>query len=176
MVLDEKKVNALHRSLKRIFAVPVTRCTFRELQNAITASVEGNRDVANAIVECLLKGEPKDGIVEPAQNGALHKIIDEFSVSAGVAKDVHEKGEFINLITSDIISQANQIAFDNTIKLVNGDVFRFITEPESTLQLLQHFLNRVAELEKNENAKRFLTTNKSHLQALKAKLDHLLSL
>ena len=52
-MLDEKSVFHLESSLRRIFAMKVTRSTFRELQNTVVSIAQGDRDIINNIFETL---------------------------------------------------------------------------------------------------------------------------
>lgn len=173
-MLDEKKITNIHRLLQRVFALPVTKSTFRELQNGILNLMDGNRDEANLFLETLLRAEVKSGLVEDGDKAALEKLIDTFSIPSWVAKDVHEKGEFINLITSDILTQNNQVLCANRIRRIDGEEFQFLTDPDSTLQLLQHFLIRIQELAKNERTRQVIIRNRPQLETLRHKLDELL--
>lgn len=173
-MLDEKRIRPLSQALKRIFAMPVGRSTFRELQNTIGTHFESNRDEANTFLESLLRGEIKPGLVEESAKPQLQDLIDRYSVPAWVAKDVHEKGEFINLITSDILTQNNQVVFANRIKRVDGSEFQFLTEPESMIQLLQHFFARVQELDKNDRTRQYLARVRPRLETLRQNIDELL--
>lgn len=173
-MVDEKKLLGVRRALQRIFALPMTKSTFREVQNAIANQFENNRDEANSFLELLLRGEVKGDVSELGDRDELEKLIEFFSIPTWVAKDVHEKGDFINLITSDILTQNNQVLCANRIRKIDGEEFQFLTDPESTLQLLQHFLVRIQELEKNERTRPVITRNRPQLESLKQKLDELL--
>lgn len=166
--MDDKKLANVKKGLKRVFSMPITRSTFRELQNALIATTEGDRDMANTVLESLMVGESKSG-------GGLRTIIDEFSVQAQLSRDVFEKGEFINMITSDILTQPGNVVFSNRIRRVDGEEFHFITDIESTVQLLVHFIGRLQELEKTEPTKEILNNAKAQLATVKARFDQLVA-
>lgn len=166
--MDDKKLANVKKGLKRVFSMPITRSTFRELQNALIATTEGDRDMANTVLESLMVGESKSG-------GGLRNIIDEFSVQAQLSRDVFEKGEFINMITSDILTQPGNVVFSNRIRRVDGEEFHFITDIESTVQLLVHFIGRLQELEKTEPTKEILNNAKAQLATVKARFDQLVA-
>jgi hypothetical protein len=173
-MLDEKKINNIQRALQRIFAMSVTKSTFREVQNAFANVLEGNREEANQILEIILRGDAKLANLDGSEKEAFEKVIENFSVPLWTAKEVHEKGDFINLISSDILSQNNQVLCANILKKIDGEEFRFLTDPESTLQLVSHFLSRIAELEKNDRTRPVVTRNRAQLETLKQKLEELL--
>jgi len=174
-MINEEKMVFLHRSLNRVFALPISRSTFREIQNAVLHAAHGNKDEGNAIFECLLSGEYKEFPGSKPVEKDLKKIIEEFSVKAWVAKDVFEKGEFISLITSDIVNHPNHFVFSNRIRRVDGQEIQFVTDLESTIQLLHHFLGRLQEAHKFDNAKKGLKDHQKEISALKGKIDEVLS-
>ena len=98
-----------------------------------------------------------------------------FPSPSGRSKDVFEKGDFINLITSDLIPSPQQPVFAHRIKRIDGQEFQFISDFDSTLHLLKHFLTRIHELQKNPNAKNFLNSHKTELDKLKTDFEKLLS-
>jgi transcription elongation factor len=153
----------------------IMRSTFREIQNAILSSVDGNKDNANQLFEALLVGEVKDGVVQNKSKDALKNVIERFTIPIRLAKEVYERGDFVNIITSDLLSQQpDRFVFVNRIRRVDGEEFQFITDPESTIHLLQHFLSRIQDLERSPEAKKTITEHKKDLVALKAKIDQLI--
>lgn len=173
-MFDEKKINQLDKAFERVFAFSVTRSTFRQLQNVIFAIAEGNKEVATAILEALLNGEVKDAH-SPINTPVFKKIIEKYSVLSQVAKDVLEKGEFINLVTSDILQNPQAIVFANRIRRIDGEELQFITDAESTLQLITHFLNRIQEVDRSEPSRNVIDGIKNDLHALRERIDDLLA-
>ena len=168
MMFSEEKMKNLEQTFTRIFSLPITRSTFRELQNATINFTEGDTDSSNALFESLLKDETKKN------NGKnLQSFLDKFSVLTRVARDVLERGEFINLATSDIISQPNRVVFLNRFRRVDGEELQFLTDPEGTLRLIQHFVGRLQEAQRNPVGKQMLDNLKNDLNALKDSLDSL---
>lgn len=122
-MLDEKKLINLRRTLKRIFALPINRTTYREVHSAILNAADGDIETANAFFEALLNGDSTSEKVKKFPKEDLKKIIDEFAVSAWAAKDVFEKGDFINLVTSDLISAPQQHVFQIVSNVLMGRNF-----------------------------------------------------
>jgi hypothetical protein len=58
-MLSDQKINELDLMLKRILTMPVTRSTFRQIQNAIFSTVEGDRDKATQLLESILTAQGK---------------------------------------------------------------------------------------------------------------------
>lgn len=173
-MFDEKKLINLRRSFKRIFSLPISRTTYRELNNVVLNVSGGNVEDSNAFMELLLTGDENSEKAKKMPKEELKKIMEEFSISAWVAKDIFEKGEFLSLVTSDLINVPNQLAFSNRLKRVDGKEFHFVSDIESTLQLLNHFASRIQDLEKNDNGKKLLSSYKKELNAIKSRLDAVL--
>ena len=80
-MLDEKSVNHFEGSLRRIFAMKITRSTFRELQNVVISTAEGNREMINDLFETLFTGQPKDSLSSnPKVKEQLKEICKNFTV------------------------------------------------------------------------------------------------
>lgn len=173
-MVNEKELTHLSKNLQRIFSMNIMRSTFREVQNAILAATEGNKDNANALFESLMIGEVKDGVVHTKAKDSLKGIIEKYTIPIRLSKEVAERGDFVNIITSDLLAQPNRVVFLNRIRRVDGEEFQFITDPESTFNLLQHFLGRVQDLDKSEGSKKVIESHKADLQALKQKIEELI--
>jgi hypothetical protein len=174
-MFDEKKVHQLGRAFERVFAFNVTRSTFRQLQNVIFAIAEGNKETATAILDSLLSGEIKSDANKALSSPEFRKLVDNYSTLSQVAKDVLERGEFINLVTSDILQNPQAVVFANRIRRIDGEELQFITDAESTLQLVNHFLNRIQEVDRNEPARNIVDNLRTDLSAIRDKIDDLLA-
>ena len=60
-----------------------------------------------------------------------------------VAKDIHERGEFINFITSDMLAQQERCVFLNRLARVDGQEFLLMTDVQNTCHLIRHLLSRL---------------------------------
>lgn len=174
-MFDEKRVQQLSKAFERVFAFNITRSTFRQLQNVVFAIAEGNKEVASAILESLLSGEVKAGANSAINNAKFKALVEEYTIRVQVSKDVLERGEFINLVTSDILQNPQAIAFGNRIRRVDGEELQFITDTESTLQLVSHFLNRIQEVDRAEPARNIVDGIKNDLSTIRDKIDELLT-
>jgi len=162
-MLNKEQNKILNQMLQRIYAMPITKATLREVQNAAMLAVNGNTNQANALLEALITGEIKKN--EADQNDpALQKLVDEYCVLVGLARDVYEKGEFINNVYSDVLPQPNQVIFVNRFKRIDGEEFQFLSDSGSTFQVANHFVNRLKEI---ENTDSFKLVCKSHQENLK---------
>lgn len=173
-MFDEKKLGQLDKAFERVFAFNVTRSTFRQIQNVIFALAEGDKEVATAILEALLIGEVKSDAHKSINNNGFKRFLENYSVRTQVAKDVLERGEFINLVTSDILQNPQNIVFANRIRRIDGEELQFITDTESTMQLVNHFLNRIQEVDKAEPSRNVVNGITGDLKAIKSKIDELL--
>lgn len=172
-VLEDKTLMLFEGNLKRIFALSITRSTFRELQNVILACSNNNQPVANFLFETLLTGQIKGSIPNEKHREILEDCIKFFTIPARLAKEVYERGEFINIVTSDLISQGDESAFLNIVRRIDGEEFRFLSDPSNTVNLVQHFIGRLQELEKNPKAKEKLSQHKNDLKVLGERLKQL---
>lgn len=170
--LDDQCVMLFEGNLKRIFAMKVTRSTFRELQNVIFTCANQDKNLANFLFETLLSGQVK-GTVSEKHKAALEDIIKNFTIPTRLAKEVFERGEFVNMITSDLVAQAEEVAFLNRIRRIDGEEFTFLADPENTIHLLQHFVGRLFELEKNSIGKGKLEKHKKEISLIAERLKQL---
>lgn len=171
--LDDKMLMLFEGNLKRIFALNVTRSTFREIQNVILNCTNQNKTLSNLLFEMLLTGTIPEGMGNEKQKEILEDIVKDFTIPARLSKEIYERGDFINIITSDAVSQKDQFAFINRLRRIDGEEFTFMTDPESTLHLIQHFIGRLSELEKVPKSKELLDKYKGVLVQLSDKLKQL---
>ncbi len=170
---NDKKIEELDKSFKRILTMPMSKSTFRQLQNAIYASADKNIESANGLIESLLTGEVKKEITKNVTPKVLTAFFEDHAISISVARDVAEKGEFVSLITSDIIPHPSLAILASRIRRVDGEEYQFLTDPESTLQFARHFLSRLQEFSQIESGKNILNQHKEELKALRNTLDTL---
>lgn len=165
MTTNKKEILPLQQALRRIFALPISRSTFREIQSALIRITEGNRELAQTYLDLLTKGETKD---TPSQYA---EIIEEFHIRTRLALEVLEKGDFLNFLSSDIAQAGQQVYFINRIRKVDGGEFQFLTDPDSILQVTEHFAHRLVELK--EGNKEFGETLKPRLIVLQNLMEKL---
>jgi hypothetical protein len=171
---NDKKFEELDKSFKRILTMPMSKSTFRQLQNAIFATAEKNIENANDLIESLLTGNVKKDTLKSVSKGSLDSFFINYAVPLSVARDVAEKGEFVSLITSDIIPHPSLAILSSRIRLVDGEEFQFLTDPESTMQFARHFLTRLQEFSQIESGKNVLTHHKEELKNIRNTLDEMI--
>jgi hypothetical protein len=171
-MIDAKKLKQMDQAFQRILILPMTRSTFRQMQNVIFQTVEGNREEVGTLLEALLTNQKKNG---QTPDTPLQEFLDRYSVPVSVAREVAERGEFVSLVTSDIINHPQMPIFGNRIRRVDGKEFDFISDAESCLQLLQHFSTRLQEMDKTEKAKNVLKGLKPDLLTLKKRVEELIA-
>lgn len=171
---NDKKIEELDKSFKRILTMPMSKSTFRQLQNAIFATAEKNIESANDLIESLLTGNVKKDALKSVTKGSLDSFFINYAVPLSVARDVAEKGEFVSLITSDIIPHPSLAILSSRIRLVDGEEFQFLTDPESTMQFARHFLTRLQEFAQIESGKNVLTHHKEELKNIRNTLDEMI--
>jgi hypothetical protein len=171
--LDDRTLMLFEGNLKRIFAMQITRSTFRELQNVILACASNNQAVANFLFETLLTGQIKGNTPNEKHREILEECIKDFTIPARLSKEIYERGEFINIVTSDLVTQGDESAFLNRVRRIDGEEFTFLSDPANTVNLVQHFIGRLQELEKNPKAKEKLAQHKNDLKVLGERLKQL---
>lgn len=173
VILDDRIVMLFEGNLRRIFAMKITRSTYRELQNVILNCANQNQELANFLFETLLTGQLKASIPNEKHREIIEEMIKTFTIPARLAKEVYERGEFVNIITSDLITQQDQSAFLNRIRRVDGDEFVFLSDTQNTVHLVQHFVGRLYELENSKNAQAELAKFKKELGLIADRLKQL---
>lgn len=175
-MIDEKKIQQLDVAFQRILVLPMSRGSFRQMQNAILFCVDGDREKATHLLEAILRGDMQPASGQPPLDPAMKKFIERYSISVGVARDIAERGEFLSLITSDIIGHPKLALFGNRIRRIDGKEFDFLSDVEATIHLMQHFSTRLLEMERIDKAKGVLAGLKEDLVHLKVNLEQLIAL
>lgn len=174
-MLDLIAIEALGQSMKRIFALKVNRSTWREIQNISFNLSQGNQDLASDLLNAFFTDEVGEGLAEDSARESLQKLVEEYGLFVRLSREISEKGDFVSIISSDILANHDRLALLNRIRRVDGEEFHFITDAESTLHVLQHFLNRFSELPKQERGKQILELQKGRLQALQKQISALIT-
>jgi hypothetical protein len=173
IVLDDRMVMLFEGNLRRIFAMKISRSTFREIQNVILNCVNQNKELANYLFEALLTGQIKGEIPNEKHREVLEDVIKNFTIPARLAKEVAERGEFVNIITSDLVTQEEHFAFVNRVRRIDGEEFVFMSDPQNTLHLVTHFIGRLYELEKHPKGKAEIEKFKKELSTLSERLKQI---
>lgn len=174
-MIDIQKINELDLAFQRILILPVSRSTFRQMQNAILGILDGDREKATQLLDALLNRDLKAFKGQANKEQAVHNFITRYAIPLAVARDVSERGEFISIVTSDIIGHPELPIFGNRICRIDGKELEFITDPATTVQLLLHFAHRLQEMEKVEKDRKVLKGLKKELTTLKSKVEQLIA-
>lgn len=162
----------LEGNLKRIFATPIGYTTFREFQNIVFNCANGQKELANFFFEMLINGKLLQELPATQQQTA-QSLIAEFMMPIRVAKDVHERGEFINFITSDMLAQQERCIFLNRLARVDGQEFLLMTDVQNTCHLIRHLLARLLEAQKNPIGEKNLKEVQEEIVSLKNHFEEL---
>jgi hypothetical protein len=173
IALDDRTVMLFEGNMRRIFAMKITRSTYREIQNVILTCTNQNKEAANFLFETLLTGQIKGEISNEKHLEILEEVIKNFTIPARLSKEVHERGEFVNIITSDMVSQEEQFAFLNRVRRIDGEEFVFLSDTQNTIHLATHFIGRLMELEKHSKAKTELDKYKKELALMAERLKQM---
>lgn len=173
IVLDDRTLVLFEGNLRRIFAMKITHSTFRELQNVILSCANQDKNMANFLFETLLTGQIKEGSCNEKQKEILEDVIKNFTIPSRLAKEVYERGDFVSIITSDMAQQNDQVAFVHRVRRIDGEEFTFMADAQNTIHLLQHFVGRLYELEKQPKGKENIAKFKSELNLIADKIKQL---
>lgn len=157
-MLNSEQSSQVQNSLTRIFALPITRSTYREIQNALFRATNGSKEKTQYILELIYKGE------KVKDNDLINELLDAFTVKTRLARDVMERGDFVSLLTSDITKPNDKIFLINRIKKVDGEEVQFLTDSDSTLHFIEHFIGRLEEVKSQDKA--FTNTYKNRLKQI----------
>ena len=170
--IDNNTFLLLEGNLKRIFATPIGYTTFREFQNVVFNCSQGQQELANFLFEMLINGKLLQEL--PAgQKQSAQSLIVQFMMLIRVAKDIHERGEFINFITSDMLAQQERCVFLNRLARVDGQEFLLMTDVQNTCHLILHLLSRLLEAQKNPIGEKNLQEIQEDLVSLRAHFEEL---
>lgn len=151
-MIQEEQLEKLNRTFKRLFALPISRMTLKELQNALYETFPGNPDMAQAIYNSLLTGEIQNTIKDD-NNTDLVQFIDTYSSNVLIAKEVAELGEFLNSFGCDFMQQGNQVLFMNRMRRIDGQEYHFMSAPDTNIRLAHMFINRLRDLKKSAGSR-----------------------
>ena len=170
--IDNNTFLLLEGNLKRIFATPIGYTTFREFQNVVFNCSQGQQELANFLFEMLINGKLLQEL--PAgQKQSAQSLIVQFMMLIRVAKDIHERGEFINFITSDMLAQQERCVFLNRLARVDGQEFLLMTDVQNTCHLIRHLLSRLLEAQKYPIGEKILQEIQEDLVSLRAHFEEL---
>lgn len=171
-MLDKKTLLLIKEQLQRLFALNITRSTFREVQNIVLAHTSST--LQEKIYSSFLSGKADSKCIDKNNRTLFEEVIQHFYPLIQIAKDVYEKGEFVNFITSDTLNRNGSITFFNRIRRIDGKEFDFATDTSTSLQLLHHFLRKVRELPNLKSTKKQKESLQKNLLAIREEIERTL--
>ena len=171
---DLDQLKKLSQLLQRIFSLKVSRSTFREVQNVLVQAAQGDKEIANEIYKSLSTGAPPEFLENDEEVQEFQSLIDSYAVPVRLAREVTERAEYIGIITSDMVTHGDMPAFLNRIRRIDGEEFSFITDVDSTMQLLHHFLTRMGDMASDESANQVISSRKKQLEICQGLLEGLM--
>ncbi len=175
-MITEQQVEQLNRSFKRIFALPISRMTLRELQNALSTTLPKPEE-HQGLYASLLNGELQDHFKKNGDISELMDLINTYSTPTRMAREVAEMGEFMNSFSCDFLQQGNNVFFVNRMRRIDGQEYQFLSAPEINIRLGRMFINRLRDLKKAVGAKALQMDPSvtEELKQLKKDIDDLLA-
>lgn len=148
MTISEAQIEQLNRSFKRVFALPISKLTIRELQNALNQALPNSLETTKAIYESLLSGELAGSLKGGSNGSDLTTLIEDFAPHFKIAREVAEMGEFMNSFSCDFLQQGQNVYFVNRMRRIDGVEYHFLSAPETNVRLAHMFINRLSDLKK----------------------------
>jgi hypothetical protein len=146
-MLTDVQLETLSRNFMRIFALPISRLTILEVRNSLTETLPNDTEKAKSILESLLTGNIPDSLKTNGDSD-LDNFVEKYSPYVRFAKDVSEKGEFMNTFSCEFFQQGNQVYFINRMRRLDGEEYYFLSAPETNIRLAHMFINRLRDLKK----------------------------
>lgn len=174
--MSEKALSLLEGGLKRIFSLPVTQMTYREVFNLVLVAAEGDKEMPERLLEALATRKMPEKWSE-ADKERLRKLSDQYSMSIRISREVMDRGEFLSLLTTDVVDgqqQKQQMLFLNRVRRIDGEGFQFLTDPLATAQLLAHFISRLSDLKETDAGAELLNKLSGDLGKVRDLLDDLI--
>lgn len=175
MAIDNRTIDTLSAGLQRIFAMKVSKSTYREIQNLILALTEGKDELADSLLQGVAGTDFKEEHFSEESSQKIKSLAKEYAIPVRLSKEVLERGEFINLLTSDSVGSNKGPLLLNRVRRIDGDESQFITDMSSTVHILQHFSGRLLELSKNDDGKEHLKKVKQGLENAQKLISDLLT-
>lgn len=167
--LSREQTAHFRNYLKRLFGLPVQRTTIREFHSNLARFVQGDEKMLKTMMEAFLSGTLP---VDLQAKEHLRNLIEEFSPQVRLAKDVHDRGDFLNFVTSDQISYEDRIVFNHYMRAVDGTESRFVTDIPTLVQLIHHLSQRLSDASDAELSQKALEDLKPLLKDTQAKIAH----
>ncbi len=171
-MLNKEKLAELDVHLQKILALPITRCSYRQIQNLLFEVANRNQGETIKLMDSIINRSIKMN-TDAKSEEAIKDIIERFGASIATAKEVHDRGEFIALLSSDLLMQQGQILFSNFIKRIDGKEFQFLSDPESLFNILEHFVGRLEELKRNDESGEYAKHYRKRMEAFTSRLSAL---
>jgi len=159
-MLSQDKMEVLENQFQRIFTLPVTRTTFRELQNVISTAFDGNNEKTISFIDSLLQNR-KD-----SESDQIADFVKEYCIPVRVAKQVHDNGEVLSMLTTDVGMQAGNMIFSVRMRRIDGGEFSFLTDAAGFLQIAEHILSRIESVSTNQTGRAVIGSLKPRFEEM----------
>ena len=159
--------------LVRLFALPIERTTIREFHSSLARFVGTDEALLKTFLDAFLQG--KLSLEIQSKEHLLH-LVEEFSPLVRLAKEIHDRGDFLNFVTSDQISYQDTIVFHHYLRCTDGKEMRFVTDIPTIVQLIHHLSQRLSDAANAESSQKSLEDLKLLLKDTQEKLAHTLQM
>lgn len=169
-MVTEEQVQQLQLLFKRVFALPISKMTLREVQNAVATAFPSHGEISKALFESLMTGESSKEL----GTDKFKKLIEEYSAQVRFAKEVYEFGEFMNIFSCEFLQQGNKVFFVNRMRRIDGEEYQFLSAPDTNIRLAHMFINRLRDLKRQAGNVTLDDHLVGELQGIKTDIDDLL--
>lgn len=169
-MIEENEISGILIAFKRIFAMPISKSTYRQVHNILTLNIK-NEEERKEMLHSLLTASFKQGPNEKERGKMITSLLEQFSIPVRVAKEVEERGDLLLFVTSDIVRQGEYPFMINRVRRVDGEEFAFLTDQETTIHLIEHYIKRLNEFDRGDS--HFKEKFKERLGSVKTMIEKL---
>jgi hypothetical protein len=166
-MINKENMEILNGQFQRIFTLPVTRLTFRELQNTIATALNDDPEGTHSLTEALLTNNLPDDPI-------LKSFFKEYCIPFRVAKQIQDHGEALSMLSTDIGTQGENFIFQVSIRKMDGGEFRFIADANTFLQIAEHIISRLSSTASTLAGKGVISELKPRLASLEKDINQLI--
>lgn len=171
--MTQDQIDQVKSGLKRIFSLPMSKMTLREVQNLVATTFPNQHEEAKSILDSLFAGESPKSMADDIRS-KFKPLIEEYSAQVRFAREVYEFGEFMNIFSCDFLQQGNKIFFVNRMRRVDGEEYQFLSSPDTNIRLAHMFINRLRDLKQSAGDVKLDEHLLDELRSIKTDIDNVL--
>jgi len=170
VILSKEYTEQFRKYLQCLFALPLVRTTIREFHSNLVRFLKGDEVLVKAFMEGFLSGEIADA------EEHVRALVQEYSPLVRLAKEVHDRGDFLNFVTTDQVTLKEQVVFQHYLRTVDGVEYRFVSDIKTMGQLMHHLTQRLSDASGVELAQKELEEIVPLLKDAQVRINHALKM